>query len=130
MHIVTPPARSSSASTGLYIVLTCRLDCHRINPIYHGTYANELNYTVKYGALVWFFYGINAIYMYLHRIRFRCIHLHDVILYLVSLILFSVIIKYNYAIHLSLPPRMWMKTTATASLSSTKLDSRTRTSTH
>ena len=38
---MTSPAHSSSASTGLYIVLTCRLDCHRINPIYHGTYANK-----------------------------------------------------------------------------------------
>ena len=40
---------------------------------------SHLNYTVKYGALVWFFYGINAIY--LHWMLFCCIR--DVILYLV-----------------------------------------------
>ena len=97
MHVMTYPARSSSASTGLYIVLTCQLDCHRINPIYHGTYANELNYTVKYGALIWFFYGIKAIY--LHWMLFCCIR--DVILYVVPLILLSVIIiiNDNYVMH-------------------------------
>ena len=89
MHVVTSPARSSSASTGLYIVLTCRLDCHRINPIYHGTYANELNYTVKYGALVWFFLWYKCLIPTLDAVS---LYIRDIILYVVSLILFSVII--------------------------------------